>query len=71
MSKFEMTKIDGRWSVKLNDAEITSMIADAGVRIASREWPLPPAVEITLIPDEFRVDLDGADVAIAKAEVLA
>lgn len=71
MSSFLIDKIDGKWHVELNGVDITNMIADGGVRIASREWPLPPAVEVTLIPQQFRANFPEADVAISEAEVSA
>jgi hypothetical protein len=50
VSSFLITNEDQAWRVELNGVDITKYIADGGVKMTCRQWPLPPAVELTLIP---------------------
>jgi hypothetical protein len=71
MNSFSIDRSDGRWHVELNGVDITSMIADGGVKIVCRAWPLSPAVELLLMPDNFHAHLSEADVAVRSMEVEA
>lgn len=68
MNSFSISNKGGAWLVLLNDVDITTTIADGGVKIHCRPWPLPPAVQLTLIPSAFSVDFPEAEVGYTPAE---
>lgn len=48
----------GGWQVEVDGENVTNAIANGGVRVEFRKWPLPPLVTLTLVGD---VDMDLPD----------